>query len=339
MSFFILCITLIFHLHTIYLPAGETSHKPTWEEQKAQVLEKENREITTASARITELYEMEPHEQWRDITERVLSNPDTPLEGKTAILAYKRRIVLFKYPSDGLWIKGFISYTPSHDGHPLLILYRWGNENFALMDPGMVLATHKNYTTVSSTLRGGVSQGKDEYGGADVDDMKNLLDYLPCLAKEIGMTWHPSNLFMLGPSRGGLEMFLTLRRFPEIQARVDKIVALSAALDLCELINARPYDMKPMFQRLFGMPQGVESYAWIAKRNPINTIPFLSKCLPILIIQGTADNRVGTRNARHMVQMLRNNGDNVTYWEVPCGNHGLTNVPHLMDDIAQWLEN
>jgi dipeptidyl aminopeptidase/acylaminoacyl peptidase len=308
-------------------------------ELKDQALEHDNQKIENYSKRIQQFYELEEHEKWRDITEKVLSSFDTDKESKESIRNYHRRIIVFKYPSDGLWIKGFLSYTPQPDHHPLLILYRWGNEDFALMNPGEIFATYGNYTVISSTLRGGVSEGKDEFGGADVDDMKNLMDFLPELAKELSIQIHPSCVFMLGPSRGGLEMFLTLARFPELQKRVNKVVALSAALDLHRLINDRPKDMKMLFKNHFGLQEGVKGEDWIAKRDPLNTIPSLRKSLPILIIQGTADNRVSLEEGYHMAHDLQKEGHRVDYWEVPGGNHVLMNTPNIMNDIARWLES
>lgn len=308
-------------------------------EQMHQALEQDNQKIADYSKRMQQFYELEENEKWRDVTQKVLSSSDTGEDSKNSIRTYHRRIIVFKYPSDGLWVKGFISFTPHPDHHPLLILYRWGNEEFALMNPGVMFATYGDYTVVSSTLRGGVSEGKDEFGGADVNDMKNLMDFLPQLAQELGVQIHPTCVFMLGPSRGGLEMFLTLARFPELQKRVNKVVALSAALDLHRLVTDRPKDMKRMFQNYYGLQEGAKGESWIAKRDPLNTIPFLKKSLPILIIQGSADNRISLEEGHHMVHNLKEEGHDVDYWEVPNGNHVLMNTPHIMNEIVHWLES
>lgn len=304
-----------------------------------QALNIENQRIQDDSDAIQKLYELGKDENWRDITQEVLASSDTSSESQESINTWHRRIIVFKYPSDGLWIKGFLSYTPNPAYHPLLILYRWGNMNFALMNPGVDFATYRNYTVVSSSLRGGVSEGKDEFGGADVDDMKNLMEYLPKLSKELGIELHPPCVFMLGPSRGGLEMFLTLARFPELQNHVNKIVSVSGILDLHRLIQDRPDDMKKLFMNQFGLESGTKGEAWIAKRDPINTVPFLKKSLPILIVQGTADNRVNLAEGHHMVKKLEANRNQVDYWEIPGGNHALMNTPHIMSSIARWLES
>lgn len=305
----------------------------------AQALEKENEQIADYSQSIKAIYRMSKKEKWRDVTKEVLNSPFTSPDSKASIREYQRRIIVFKYPSDGLVIKGFFSYTPQPQYHHLLILYRWGNEEFALMNPGVDFATYRNYTVISSTLRGGISEGKDEFGGGDVDDMKNLMNYLPTLAKQLGIELHPSCVFMLGPSRGGLEMFLTLARFPELQNRVNKVVSVSGILDLQKLIADRPDDMKKMFQNSFGLQNGAKGEAWIAKRDPLNTVPYLKKSLPILIVQGTADNRIGLAEGISMKNKLQKSGHLVDYWEIPNGDHTLINTPHIMHSIAQWLES
>lgn len=334
MKYLILLHSLLFFFYTAFISAQNFRA-----EQTQQALEEENEKIETFSKKMQQFYELEEQEKWRDITDKVLANSDTTQESKESIRTYQRRIIVFKYLSDGLWIKGFISFTPHPKHHPLLILYRWGNENFALMNPGVFLATYKNYTVVSSTLRGGISEGKDEFGGSDVDDMKNLMDYLPTLTKELGISLHPNCVFMLGPSRGGMEMFLTLARFPELQNRVNKVVALSASLDLHRLLHDRPHDMKKMLKDQFGLQDGKKGEEWIAKRDPLNTIPYLKKSLPILIVQGTNDKRIDLAQGYHMVQKLHTEGNDVDYWEVPEGNHVLMNTPHIMHDIVQWLES
>lgn len=322
-----------------FLPIFTVSSADLEDPRKAAALEKENQSIQADSENIQKLYELGKGENWRDVTQEVLANQDTSPESQASIREWNRRIIVFKYPSDGLWIKGFFSYTPNPDYHPLLILYRWGNMDFALMNPGIDFATYRNYTVISSTLRGGVSEGSDEYGGKDVDDMKNLMNFLPSLSKDLGISLHPPCVFMIGPSRGGLEMFLTLARFPELQKHVSKIVSLSGLLDLNLLIKDRPDDMKKVFQNSFGLENGAKGEAWISKRDPINTVPFLKKSLPILIVQGTADKRIDLAEGRHMVNLLKDSGHTVDYWEIPHGEHTLINTPHIMSTIARWLES
>lgn len=298
---------------------------------------KEDESIAADVKNVLSFYELNANEKWRDITSEILQSSTTDSETKQSIIKNKRRIIVFVYPSDGLKIKGFLSYTPNPKMHPLIILFRWGNRNFALMNPGLDIANYGDYTVISSTLRDGVSEGKDEFGGQDVNDMKNLIDFIPELAKELNIEIHPHCTFMIGPSRGGLEMFQTLARFPEIQNRITKAVALSAILDLHQQIQDRPYDMKPMFEESFGLNKNNQNQ-WINERNPLNTVSKLKKTLPILIVQGTADPRINVKEGYKMLKALQDSGHKVDYWEVKNGDHVLRNVPQAMNTISKWLE-
>ncbi len=304
---------------------------------KDQALKQENQKILDISERMTHFYDLKNNEDIKDITEQVLESPDTKPDVKEEIKAYHRRIYLFRYPSDGLSIKGFVSLPAGPACHPLLVLFRWGNRNFALFNPGLDMANYRDYAVISSTLRGGVSEGQDEFGGTDIDDMKNLIAFYPQLANKLHACPRPTHLYMLGPSRGGLEMFLMLARYPQLQNKVEKIVALSSILDLHRQITDRE-DMKTMFMHDFGLSAD-NAETWIKQRDPLETVPYLRKSLPILIIQGTKDQRVDLEEGHHMVEKLQEHGNPVTYWELEGGNHTLRNIPHLMDDIGHWLES
>lgn len=301
-------------------------------------LSEDNDRLARESTVLESFYRLGKNEKWRDITEQVLNSPDTIEENKECIRAHQRRIIVFQYPSDGLSIKGFITFTPSPTHHPLLILYRGGNGSFGLLNPSIIYAIYGNYTVISSTLRGGVSQGEDEFGGSDVNDIKNLIDFIPQLSQELGIELKPPCTFMLGLSRGGLEMFLTLARFPELQNRINKIVSLSAVLDLHRFIQDRALDAKPMLEQHYGLTNKNQN-EWIAKRDPLQTVPLLKKSLPILIVQGTADQRVSLEEGRKMNALLQQNEKTVNYWEIPHGTHVLLNNPRLMSQITQWLES
>lgn len=304
------------------------------EEEK---LLEENERIAEDSDEIIRLYQLNDHELWRDITQEVLESSNTSSNAKDSIVKHRRRIIVFSYPSEGLKIKGFLSYTPDPKTHPLVILFRWGNQTFALMNPGLDLATYGDYTVISSTLRGGVSEGTDEFGGADVNDMKSLMDYIPVLARRLKIEINPHCTFMIGPSRGGLEMFLTLSRYPELQNRVTKVVALSAILDLHRQIHDRTADMQPMFEQAFGLTH-LNKDQWITHRDPLSSISLIKKTLPILIVQGGRDPRISLKEGYRMRDALKKSGHDVSYWEVPTGNHTLANIPTAMGTISDWLE-
>ena len=142
---------------------------------------------------------------------------------------------------------------------------------------------------------------------------------------------------MLGRSRGGMQMFLTLARFPKLQDCFSKIVSLSGILDIRQCIASRS-DMEEMFIEDFGLEKGINEEEWINKRDPLLTVDHIQPQLPILIIQATDDNRVSLAEGYNMVSKLQMAGKSVTYWEIEGAKHCLNNIEGRVDLILNWLE-
>lgn len=306
--------------------------------ETSQALKDDNAKIKAFSEEIAKFYQLDEGQNYKDITDMILASPNTASDVKDSIHQYHRRIYIFRYPSDALSIIGYISVTPNESGQPLEVLFRGGNKLFGLNNPGNFLSTYKDITVISSTLRDGVSEGKDEFGGADVIDVKNLVAFIPTLEEELHINLHPSHIFALGSSRGGMEMFLSLERFPELQNFFDKVVSLSSALDMNDIIQKRS-DMKKMFIDEYGLMPGLNDEQWISKRNPFAHISSIKPTLPFLIIQGTEDIRVSLKEGHEMTQCLKDNGNPVTYWEIKGGKHTLYNIPDIMERIVNWVNS
>ena len=286
----------------------------------------------------TQFYFLENGEEFKEMTDTILNSEETKESTKKSIRTTGRRFFLFTYPSDGLQIKGYISFLPHSEKNSLLILLRGGNRLFGLMHPATDFSCEQDYTVISTTYRGGVSEGIDEYGGAEVSDISNLIEYFPILQKKIGLHFSPEKTFILGRSRGGMEMFLALSRSAALQKQVTKAVSVSGLLDLQECMTDHK-DMRRMFINDFGLDPGQNEKMWVAHRNPITHVSKLRKDLPILILQGTEDLSVSLSEGYHMVRALENNGNTVTYLEVPGADHCLDNQPDRMKIIANWLES
>ena len=92
-----------------------------------------------------------------------------------------------------------------------------------LMNPASAYSCMRNYTVLGTAYRGGVSEGEDQFGGDEVNDVQNLVEYLPTLAQKLELQLHPKSVFILGGSRGGTEMFLSLAQSPSLQSYVLKL--------------------------------------------------------------------------------------------------------------------
>ncbi len=261
------------------------------------------------------LYEMPENVDFLDITE------------KLSVKALNRRIVLFRYPSGPYMVKGLFSFVISYSPKPVLVYLRGGNKLFSIENPANDWTCCEDYTVLTTTYRGGVSEGVDEFGGSDLEDVKALIDFIPRLEKEFGVQIGNQKKTLIGSSRGGMQMFLALAKYPELQDRFEKIISLSGLLDMQDIFRTRE-DMVEMFEDEFGLVRGMNEEEWISQRNPILVASKIKKDLPIVIIQGTADAKTSQEQGLHMVEELQKNGCNVTYKEVSGGNHCLKNIPN-----------
>lgn len=213
---------------------------------------------------------------------------------------------------------------------------RGGNRIFGLKHPAHSLSLLDGYTVITLAYRGGVSEGQDEFGGADIDDIKNLVYFIPELEKIIGFSLPSNKKYILGGSRGGMQMFLALQRYPELQNYFDKCVSLSGLLNIRTVIEKRE-GMKNMFISDFGLKNESDD-TWITYRNPIEHCEKLNSKIPILIIQGTADIRTPIEEGRSMVKKLQDMKKNIYYWEIEGAAHcWKNNIAERDEKIQQWL--
>jgi dipeptidyl aminopeptidase/acylaminoacyl peptidase len=141
-----------------------------------------------------------------------------------------------KYMSDGLKVVGFI-WKPKVAGGtklPLVIVNRGGNPNLALLTPQSFFYPYvKNgFVVIGSQYRGADGgEGKDEFGGSDVNDVLNLIP----LARSLGYV-DLNNVFMHGASRGGMQTFLAMKK----GMRVNAVAVHGALTDLVAGAKERP---------------------------------------------------------------------------------------------------
>jgi len=309
------------------------------EKTREERLKEESQNILERSFRIAaQFYSLEDGEECTEITDSILQSNETKDSIKQTIRTSGRRFFLFKYPSGGFRVKGYISFVPNALENPLMIFLRGGTGIFGLTHPATDFTCVRNYTVIGTSYRGGVSEGSDEFGGNEVDDVHNLMEYFPALQEKLKIQFVTKKILLLGASRGGMEMFLAMSRSPTLQYQVTKAASLSGLFDMRECMIDRE-DMRRMFIRDFGFIPGQNEEEWIHDRDPLASVPNLRKDLPILILQGTDDLRSSLNQGYHMVKRLEDNGNPVTYLEIQGGNHCLGNQSNRMDIIANWFEN
>jgi len=286
---------------------------------------------------LEKFYKLPEGSNFVEITPILLKSPLVQEENKQSIINWERRIFVFCYPSDGLKIKGFISFSTKNNPSKSIVYLRGGNRSFGLPNPAGDLVCYKNYTFISTLYRGGLSEGKDEFGGDDTKDVKNLFHFLPELEQRFGIKMN-KKISLFGASRGGLQMFLALAKHPEIQAQVDKAISLSWVLDLRQLFQNRA-KFKELCIKDFGLNAGPQEDEWIEARDTVTAIEKIREDLPIFIIQGSKDERVNPIPGRELIKKMKSNKKNISFLELEDGIHCLSNIKDRMERVVSWVES
>jgi len=256
------------------------------------------------------------------------------IEPKTEVILGTVRFEAITYWSDGLRIHGYVARPNQGSNLPCVIYNRGGNRAFgALTDMEAVLSlgpiAQAGYVVVASQYRGfdgGI--GKDEFGGADVNDVLNLIPLLDELPQA-----DPSRIGMVGWSRGGMMTYLALARTD----RIDAAVIGAGEANLIEAARSRP-DLEQVFRELIpNYPEHGD--VELAARSATSWPERLHKETPILVMHGGADWRVNPMQALQIAEKLyqANHPFRLVFFE--GGDHGLTQyrgeVQSLMLD---WLD-
>ena len=244
------------------------------------------------------------------------------------------------YWSDGLQINGFLGVPKEGNGLPAIVYNRGGNRNFGVLQGNEIMFfTELGYVTVASQYRGnGGSEGKEEFGGADVNDVVNavqLLETLPFVdANKIGM---------YGSSRGGMMTTLGIKHYYEAnQSAIKSAVINSGEYDLQMSVKERPRMLTDVYMPLFGGNDGdasSESFQESLKLRSATQWPQAIN-VPLLILHGTADWRVPLEQAQEMVNLLKKQKAEFKYVFYEDDDHGLPN--HAMEaweETFDWFNS
>lgn len=287
------------------------------------------------------LYTLEKGDFFKEITSDILTQKTLPECIKQKFVEQKRRFFVFWYPSDGLKVKSMVSFAEGSKNQPLILLLRGASRMESLpafLYPAkeVLFCNESEATIIAGCYRDGVSEGQDEYGGDDVNDVFNLTMHLPKLFNALNIAIDEKKQYMIGLSRGGMQMFLALARFPEVQTYFSKFVSLSGILNINLFVSNNP-DWRQKMERNFYFDG---SQAWLDRRNPILAVSKITnKQLSFLFVQGTADPKVCLDEGYSMLKAMRTHQfTNISYWEVEGGDHVLKNHPEYVKLICAWLD-
>lgn len=238
-----------------------------------------------------------------------------------SLVAYK-----ITYQSDSVQVEGFVIQPRNKSNTPIVIFNRGGNKDYYRLDTEsltdwVVPISLNGFTIFASQYR-----KNDEFGGADIWDVLNLLQ----IAKEFKGV-DSTKIGMVGWSRGGLMTFLALSMTDEI----DCAIIGGAPTDLNELGIQRP-EMDTLFAKL--IPDYAENKEKeLIKRSVINWADDLVKT-ELLIIHGELDKRVDVSHAQNISLKLNSINYKHELLIVEGDDHILRNNKVLKDKaIAHWL--
>jgi len=205
------------------------------------------------------------------------------------------------YRSDGLKVAGLM-WRPKDQGAtrlPLIIFTRGGNRDYGKIPPwhGFHRLAGEGFVVMASQYRGvDGGEGVEEFGGADVDDVRNLVP----VAASLGFV-DTGNVFLLGWSRGAMEALLALKQGLHANA----IAIGGGLLDLVAEAKRRPTLVTNVWSTL--IPQFASRGDEALRERSAMYWPE-AVTIPILILHGGGDWRASPLESMSFAQKLHTAG-------------------------------
>lgn len=244
-------------------------------------------------------------------------------------------IYIISYLSDGLKIHGLLVQPKADGNYPCVIFNRGGNRNAGSLKIGHGAITLGNiakhgYVVIASQYRGnGGSEGLEEFGGSDVNDVLILTEVL----KEVESA-DTDNIGMYGWSRGGMMTYIALTKTNKIKA-----AAVGGALaDLFATIEDRPEMETGVVQELIP-DYDQNKMQELENRSAVMWADKFSKDVPILMLHGTADWRVKPEQSLKLAMELEKYRVPYRLIMFEGGDHGLTGHTKEKDEqVIRWFD-
>lgn len=208
-----------------------------------------------------------------------------------------------KYMSDGLKVVAYLYQPVRVEGRKLpAIIFNRGSAVRGDIAPELAVFFHRlaaeGFVILAPMYRqsdGG--EGRDEVGGADVDDLMNVR----LLAGSLGFI-DMDNLFMYGESRGGMMTYQAIRKdFP-----VNAAAVFGAFTDMEGLISFRPEVYKPATLKQLWPDFDIHKNEITKSRSALYWPEALD--VPLLIMHGGTDWSVNPSQSLAIAQKLQDLG-------------------------------
>jgi dipeptidyl aminopeptidase/acylaminoacyl peptidase len=234
------------------------------------------------------------------------------------------------YWSDGLRITGYYAEPKDTSKQYPAVIYNRGGHSQGGLISGIQLApfAESGMIAVATQYRGAAgSEGRDEFGGADVHDVLNLITFLKSRPNV-----DPNRIAMFGASRGAMMTYIALRTLNERKTNDIKVAATVSGLsDLFMWAQQRPDLNSGFYLETIGASTSSNRQAFIDR----SATYWPSKIkVPLLIEHGDADSEVSVAQSNKLYRLLRGSG-RITKLIVYKGDtHGL---PGNLDGVPEAL--
>jgi dipeptidyl aminopeptidase/acylaminoacyl peptidase len=238
-----------------------------------------------------------------------------------------------RYASDGLAVTGYLWKPRDTAGKklPLMVYLRGGNRDFGAVAPWMYSGFHQylanGFVVMAPQYRGvDGGEGQEEFGGAEVRDVLNLLP----LARSLPYV-DTNNVFLHGWSRGGMEALVALKAGFAANA----VAVGGPAVDFDQEIAKRP----AMETVLSALIPGYADHP-LESRHERSALLWPEKInAPLLLLHGGADWRVDPAQTLALAQKLQTLGKPYELIIYGGDDHGLSRNSEDADRrIIAWFK-
>lgn len=252
--------------------------------------------------------------------------------------AYLESVDIFSigHLSDGHLVTGFMVAPKEPGNYPVIIFNRGGNrENGSLVVATavqiMAPLAAKGYVVMASNYRGNSgSEGQEEFGGADVNDVANLIRSAAEFDKADN-----SRVGLLGVSRGGMMNFIALRNHPELN--IKSVVNIGGVSDLEASIEHHPVLEEVCEELIPGFSENRE--AELKARSAIYWVDEFPADVPLLLMHSTTDDHVFFKQVEQLADSLEIYSIPYQLQAYADDTHGLSNNrKYVISEVQNWFD-
>ncbi len=239
------------------------------------------------------------------------------------------------YMSDGLKIRGLLAKPRKPGKYPCIIYNRGGNREFGALKIAhgvmrMGRLANEGYVVIASQYRGnGGSEGAEEFGGSDVNDVVILEKVLGEIPEA-----DTDNIGMYGWSRGGMMTYIALTKMDNIKA----VVVGGAVSDNYASILDRPEMETGVIAEIVPDYASNKEQA-LYERSAIKWVDRFPNNVPILLLHGNADWRVKPEQSLHLALEFEKFRIPYRLIMFEGGDHGISEHRVEVDQqIVNWFD-